>query len=70
MTNQAPTTPTDVKLIKTSLYLLAEHNFSLDELTLKLARRGVKTNKSALVRAAIDLLVEQELERLIRRLAK
>ncbi len=53
---------------KATFYLQPDHQVALDELKLKLKKRGIKTDKSQLVKQAIDLLVEQEIATIISRL--
>lgn len=48
-----------------TVYLLPDHQIILEELKLKLRRHGFKVTKSKLVRIAIQLLGEQELEQII-----
>ena len=48
-----------------TVYLLPKHQFILEELKLKLRRRGIKAAKSKLVRVAINLLDQQDLEQII-----
>jgi hypothetical protein len=62
------TNPTKTEIEKTSVYILSDHRTLMDELKMELRKQGVKTNMSQLARVAIDLLAEQELEMLIRRL--
>ena len=64
------TAPTKVETEKTTVYVLPDHLTLIDELKIKLREQGVKTNMSELVRVGIDLLAEQEVEMLIRRLAE
>jgi hypothetical protein len=65
--NDETTTPL---LEPATVYLLAEHQIILEELKLKLRREGVKSSKSKLVRAAINLLEKQTIENIIRRLQR
>jgi hypothetical protein len=51
-----------------TVYLLPEQQIMLDELKLKLRREGIRSNKSKLVRVAINLLQEQHIENIISRL--
>jgi hypothetical protein len=64
------TDPSKVEFQKTTVYLLPDHLTLIDELRIRLRKQGVKTNMSQLVRVGIDLLAEQELEMLIRRLVR
>lgn len=57
------------ELERATFYIRPEQQEALEELKIKLRRRNVKTNKSALIRQAIDLLGEQDLDALHGRLA-
>ncbi len=57
---QDTSTPVKQPLIKATFYLTPEHEAALEELKLKLRKTtGERTDKSELVRRAIDLLVSQ-----------
>ena len=56
------TDPAKSALEPATVYLLLGHQIILDELKLKLRQRGIKSTKSKLVRAAINLLNEQNIE--------
>ena len=60
--------PTNLQTEKATFYLRPGHQVALDELKLKLRKKGVKTDKSVLARTAIELLVEQGVETIISRL--
>jgi len=60
--------PTNLQTEKATFYLQPDHQVALDELKLKLRKRGVRTDKSELAREAIELLVEQDIETIIGRL--
>lgn len=47
------------ELKRSTFYLRPEQNIDIEELKLQLKKAGVKTNKSELVREALDLLTEQ-----------
>lgn len=47
---------TDEELIKATFYLTQEHIMKLERIRLKRKQNGIKVDKSALVREAIDLL--------------
>ena len=49
----------DMNQSKVSFYLDSELNFSLDELVLKLKRKGIKTSKSELIREEIKLILNK-----------
>jgi hypothetical protein len=53
-----PTGSTDEELIKATFYLRQEHIMKLERIRLKRKQNGIKIDKSALVREAIDLLEE------------
>jgi len=58
--SQDTSTPVKQPLIKATFYLTPEHEEALEELKLKLRKTtGERTDKSELVRRAIDLLVNQ-----------
>lgn len=58
--HQDVSTPVKQPLIKATFYLTPEHESALEELKLKLRKTtGERTDKSELVRRAIDLLVNQ-----------
>ena len=58
--NQDTSTLVKQPLIKATFYLTPEHESALEELKLKLRKTtGERTDKSELVRRAIDLLVNQ-----------
>jgi len=59
---------TQPQLEAATVYLLPDHQIVLEELRLKLRRRGIKSNKSKLVRVAINFLQEQNIEDIISRL--
>jgi hypothetical protein len=59
---------TETLLEKATVYLLPTHQIILDELRLNLRRQGVKATKSRLIRAAITLLNEQKLDKIIHNL--
>ena len=61
---------TQPQLEAATVYLLPDHQIVLEELKLKLRREGVKSSKSKLVRAAINLLEKQTIENIIRRLQR
>lgn len=48
-----------------TVYLLPEHQITLEEVKLKLRRQGVKASKSKLTRVAINLLGKQSIEQII-----
>lgn len=56
-------------LERATFYIRPGQQSLLEELKLRLRRRNVKTNKSELIREAIDLLSEQELAALEQRIA-
>jgi hypothetical protein len=49
---------TDEELIKATFYLTQEHIMKLERIRLKRKQNGIKVDKSALVREAIELLEE------------
>ena len=49
----------DSNVSKVSFYLDKEMNFTLDELVLKLKRKGIKTSKSELIREEIKLILNK-----------
>ena len=53
-------TDTESELRRATFYIQPEQNLELEELKLRLARQGVRTNKSALVRLGLRILIEQE----------
>jgi hypothetical protein len=55
-------------LKRATFYIRPEQDIKIEELKLELTRGGVNTNKSELVREAIDLLAEQDLQVLAKRL--
>lgn len=57
-------------LKRATFYIRPEQNIRIEEIKLQLTKRKVNTNKSELVREAIDLLAEQDLQALARRLAE
>ena len=59
---------TNLQTEKATFYIQPGDQVALDELKLKLRKRGVKTDKSELVRKAIELLTEQDIETIISRL--
>jgi len=65
MTNIDEPMPLD----KGTFYLEPEHHLTLDELKLSLRKRQIKTDKSQLVRTAIELLAEQEINVIADRLS-
>lgn len=60
--NKAVTTP---PLEAATFYLTADRQFILEEIRLKLRRRGIKASKSKLVRVAILLFNNQTIEQII-----
>lgn len=56
---------TEPMLEPATVYLLLAHQIILEELRLKLRRQGIKASKSNLVRVAINLLSEQNIEKII-----
>ena len=64
-TVDAPTLMTTVvaepALERATFYIWSDQHPALDELKLKLRKRGLKTDKSELIRVAIELLISQEL---------
>lgn len=55
-------TTSEEELERVTLYIRPDQDSLLTELQSKLKRRRVKTNRSELVRAAIDILSERELD--------
>ena len=53
---------------RATFYIRPGQHSLLEEIKLKLRRRNVRTNKSELIREAIDMLSEQELAMLERRI--
>ena len=60
----------DEELERGTFYVRPEHQYDLDELRLKLMRNNVRTNKSELVRVAIDNLVNQNIKDVKKLLSK
>lgn len=56
-------------LKRATFYIRPDQNITIEEIKLQLTKRRINTNKSELVREAIDLLAEQDLEVLADRLA-
>lgn len=50
------------KLERATFYIRSDQHPELDELKLKLRKRGIKTDKSELIRVAIDFLISQDLD--------
>ncbi len=63
--NSQKSTQAKEGLEKSTIYIHSDQNLALDELIYKLRKRKVKTNRSELVRIAIDLLLKQDLDTLI-----
>lgn len=57
-------------LERTTYYLYPEQKIQIDELVLNLKKQKVKTNKSELVRVAIDELLAKEAKRVVNILTK
>ena len=55
-------TSAEQELKRATFYIRPEQNFTIEELRLKLRKSGVNTNKSELVRVAIDFLADQDEE--------
>ena len=55
-------------LERATFYIWPNHHTTLEELKINLRKQKIKTNKSELLRMAIDLLAEQELETVAERL--
>jgi hypothetical protein len=55
---------------RATFYIRPEQQTKLEELRIGLRKHKVKTNKSELVRTAIDLLAEQSIEGLAKRMAR
>ncbi|MBN1994523.1 MAG: hypothetical protein JW953_17630 [Anaerolineae bacterium] len=51
-----------------TFYLMPDHQIILEEIRLKLRRQNIKASKSKLARVAIQLLEEQPIADIIRRL--
>jgi hypothetical protein len=58
--------PVEEELERVTLYIRPDQDSLLTELQSKLKRRRVKTNRSELVRLAIDVLSDHDLERIER----
>jgi hypothetical protein len=59
-------TPPDLK--RATFYIRPNQDIVLDELKIRLRKQKVNTNKSELIREAIDLLAEQDIQALADRL--
>ena len=57
-------------LERITVYIRFDQLAALEELRMKLRQQGVKTNKSAIVRVALDKLVEEGMEKLKERLGE
>ena len=57
---QQDSMPVTQRLVKATFYVTPEHVTMLEELRLKRLKAGEKTDKSELVRQAIDLLARQQ----------
>ena len=55
-------------LERATFYIRPSQHITLEELKIKLRQQKIKTNKSELLREAIDLLSEQDLEALAQRI--
>jgi hypothetical protein len=55
---------------RATFYIRPEQQTNLEELRIGLRKHKVKTNKSELIRTAIDLLAEQSIEGLARKMAR
>jgi hypothetical protein len=56
----------DIDLQRATFYIAPEQHTQLEELRIKLRKHKIKTNKSELVRIAIDLLAEQDVDLLVK----
>ncbi len=68
--NSQKSTQTKEGLEKSTIYIHSDQNLALDELIFRLRKRKVMTNRSELVRTAIDLLIKQDLDPLIAKITK
>ncbi len=70
MANQRRNIPAKDESEKITIYISSDQINALDELIIKLRKRQVRTNRSELVRTAIDPFIRQDLEVLVTGLTK
>ena len=65
-----PQQETENELERTTLYLRPDQTGELDRLKIELRKHKVRTNRSEIVRVAIDLLTQQGLDKIVTLLPK
>ncbi|NWJ98826.1 MAG: hypothetical protein HXX20_24045 [Chloroflexi bacterium] len=61
---------TEAALERATFYIRVDQPTNLEELKLKLRRKGIKTDKSELVRMALDMLTSQDIDAIVNLLSE